>query len=190
MNVKTILFIAYQQYADFEIAHTLFFLRKVGKAKITTVTVDGHSVERIAGLMTMPQSALSEVNVEMFDLVLISGGDGVGKVINDPSISLLLQKAFSVGIPIAAICASAALLGKAGLLRGNKFTCTQNTYEQFNQVFDDAIYTGSDIEVENNFITAKGTAFAKFTVEVGNLLGIWRDSEQADWALQFCKGNI
>lgn len=82
------------------------------------------------------------------------------------------------------------MLGKAGLLRGNRFTCTHNTYEQFNQVFDDAIYTGSDIEVENNFITAKGTAFAKFTVEVGNLLGIWREREQADWALQFCKGNI
>lgn len=29
-----VLFFAYDQYADFEIAHTLFFLRKLGKAEI------------------------------------------------------------------------------------------------------------------------------------------------------------
>ncbi|MGE8207788.1 DJ-1/PfpI family protein [Heyndrickxia sp. NPDC080065] len=188
--MKNILFIAYPQYADFEIAHTLFFIRKSGRFKVTTVTVDGKPVESLAGLITMPQAGLSETDVEKYDLILISGGDGVHTIIDDASLSSFLQKASSKQIPIAAICASATLLGKAGLLKGEKFTCTENTYKHFNHVFEGAIYTGTNIEVGTNIITAKGTAFAEFTVAVGNLLGIWKDNKQSDWAFQFCKGNV
>ncbi|MGE6256690.1 DJ-1/PfpI family protein [Heyndrickxia sporothermodurans] len=189
-KMKNILFIAYNQYADFEVAHTLFFLRKAGKTKVTTVTVDAKPVESLAGLITMPQLSLSDVDVEHFDLVLISGGDGIYTVIEEEALSSLLQNAFANEIPIAAICASAALLGKAGLLKGKKFTCTANTFEQFNYVFEEAIYTGSNIEVGDYLITAKGTAFAEFTVAVGNLLKIWKDENHSNWARQFCKGNV
>jgi putative intracellular protease/amidase len=44
-----ILFIAYPQYADFEIAHTLFFLRKAGKVTIVTATVNRKPVESLGG---------------------------------------------------------------------------------------------------------------------------------------------
>ncbi|QQZ09908.1 DJ-1/PfpI family protein [Heyndrickxia vini] len=188
--MKNILFLAYPQYADFEIAHTLFFLKKVGKANVTTVTIDGKPVESIAGLLTMPQRGLSEVNVGEYDLVLISGGDGVHTIINESVLHTFLQSAYSKEIPIAAICASATLLGKSGLLKGKRFTCNPNTYEVFKDVFQGANYTGENIEVETNLITAKGTAFPEFNVAVGDLLNIWKDSTQENWALQFCRGNI
>ncbi len=77
-----ILFIAFSKYADFEIAHPLFFLRKVGKASVTTCSIDGNPVESIAGLMTTPQLSFEKVNVEEYDLILLPGGDGISKIIS------------------------------------------------------------------------------------------------------------
>ena len=183
-----ILFFAYPKYADFEIAHPLFFLRKVGKAHVTTCTIAGNPVESIAGLITMPQFALEKVKVEDYDLILLPGGDGISEVMNHTSIHSMLQVASSAGIPIASICASAVLLGKAGLLDGKQFTCTQATYDHFNDVFIKGEYTGSNIEVSPKMITAQGTAFAEFTIEAGKMVGLWRDAEHAEKALRFCKG--
>lgn len=185
-----ILFFAYPKYADFEIAHPLFFLRKVGKARVTTCTIDGNPVESIAGLITMPQLALEKVKVGDYDLAFLPGGDGISEVMNQSLIYTILQEAYSVDIPIASICASAVLLGKAGILDNKKFTCTQATYDHFKDAFINSEYTGSNIEVGSKIITAKGTAFAEFTVEVGSLMGIWRDAKHANNALNFCKGTV
>ncbi|GAA0327439.1 type 1 glutamine amidotransferase family protein [Bacillus carboniphilus] len=188
--MRKILFFAYPQYADFEIGHPLFFLRKAGKAEITTVTVDGKPVKSIGGLVVTPQAAIDEVKVSDYDLVLISGGDGVHEVMDKESVQIMLREANEKGVPIAAICASAVLLGKAGLLDGKKFTCTPGTYNQFGDIFEGAEYSGSDIEVGDNWITAKGTAFPQFTVAVGHMLNIWRDEDHAEFALKFSRGEI
>lgn len=184
-----VLFFAYPSYADFEIAHVLFFLRKKGKAMVTTMTLDGNPVESLAGLKTLPQLSISDVKIRDYDLVLIPGGDGVHEVMDELKVHSLLQEAKSLGIPIASICASAALLGKAGLLQNKRFTCLPGTYKAFKEAFKDANYTEADIEVEEGFITAKGTAFAEFPVAVGHELGLWKDTQEADHVLKFCKGN-
>ena len=186
--MRKILFIAYNQYADFEIAHTLFFARKVGEYEIVTATLLGEKVTSLGGLITYPQIKIEEVEVRDYDLVLISGGDGVRELLDEHSLVVLLQNAYSLKIPIAAICASAAFLGKAGLLKGKSFTCLPNTVESFQATFLDANYTGEPIRVSEGLITAKGTAFAEFTIAVGETLNMWKNEEQKENALQFCKG--
>ncbi|HWO74470.1 MAG TPA: DJ-1/PfpI family protein [Bacillus sp. (in: firmicutes)] len=185
-----VLFFAFPQYADFEVAHPLFFLRKVAKADVTTVTVDGKPVETVGGLTVMPQFSLSAIDVTDYDLVLLPGGDGIEKVLNESSLQEVLQAAYQNEIPIASICASAAFLAKAGLIKGTKFTCTSATYEQFNDLFSEGKYAATSVEMGNRFITAKGTAFPEFTIAMGHMLGMWRDEKQADFAYQFCKGNV
>ena len=186
--MKKVLFLVYPQYADFEIAHALFLLRKVGEAKITTVSVDGKPVESIGGLWTQTEASLPEIRVDEFDLILISGGDGVREILDEGIVSNMLMSAFNSNIPIASICASAILLAKAGILNGRKFTCLQNTYENHKSLFERSIYTGTDIEVENTVITAKGTAFAEFAVAVCQLMGLLNEKEKLDSTLKFCKG--
>lgn len=185
-----VLFFAYPMYADFEIAHTLFFLRKLGKACVVTATIDGETVESLGGIVTNPGLAIANANPNDFDLILISGGDGVSQVLEDNRIHKFLREANSMQKPIAAICASATLLGKAGLLKGNIFTCTPNTYEMFKEVFADAEYTGERLEVRDNIITAKGTAFPEFTLAVIDQLQLWKTDEQRESARSFCKGEI
>jgi putative intracellular protease/amidase len=188
--MKKVLLFAYPLYADFEIAHTLFYLRKVAKANIITATINGESVESLGGLITEAQTSLSDVDITEFDLVLISGGDGISEVIEDESISRILNKAIDTNVLIASICASAALLGKAGILREKEFTCLPNTYESFKTIFEGAKFTNKSIQKDKGYITAKGTAFAEFTVAVGEELSIWRDQDHANHALKFCKGEI
>lgn len=186
--MKKILFFAYPQYADFEIAHALFLLRKIGKYRVTTVSVDGEDVESIGGLWTKVEGALSDINVSDFSLILIPGGDGVPAIVNEESITAKLVEAYNLRIPIASICASAVFLGKAGILEGREFTCNQGTYENNENIFSRSIYTGKDIEVSSQIITAKGTAFAEFAVSVGQMLDLFQDKNQYDSLLKFCKG--
>ncbi|WP_026905585.1 DJ-1/PfpI family protein [Paucisalibacillus globulus] len=185
-----VLFFAYPMYADFEIGHTLFFLRKLGKAKVTTATVDGEPVESLGGLITHAQIAISKVNPLDYDLFLISGGDGVSQVLENVQLQRILQEFNHYEKPIAAICASSTLLGKAGLLSGEKFTCTPNTYESFKDVFIGAEYTGNRIEVVENIVTAKGTAFPEFTLAVADQLELWNSEDQREGAMKFCKGEV
>ena len=46
----------------------------------------------------------------------------------------------------------------------------------------------ADIEIDKLVITAKGTAFAEFAVEVCRLMGLLNDKEQLKSTLMFCKG--
>ncbi|MFJ7971792.1 DJ-1/PfpI family protein [Psychrobacillus sp. NPDC096389] len=186
--MKKILFFAYPQYADFEIAHALFLLRKIGKYTVTTVSVDGEDVESVGGLWTKAEGALSDINVSDFSLILIPGGDGVPDIINEESITAKLVEAFNLSIPIASICGSAVLLGKAGILEGREFTCNQSTFDYNENIFSRSLYTGKDIEVSDQIITAKGTAFAEFAVSVGQMLDLFQDEKQYDSLLKFCKG--
>jgi putative intracellular protease/amidase len=185
-----VLFFAYPLYADFEIAHTLFFLRKIGKATITTATIDGNPVESLGGIVTQAHVDIAEVIPDNYDLILISGGDGISEVLNNRKIHSVLKQFNSLGKPITAICASAALLGKSGLLKGNSFTCNPNTYDVYQEVFTGASYTGKRIEIAGNIVTAKGTAFPEFTQAVLDQLRLWESVEQRDWAYKFCRGDI
>ncbi|WP_042149382.1 DJ-1/PfpI family protein [Paucisalibacillus sp. EB02] len=185
-----VLFLAYPMYADFEIGHTLYFLRKLGKAKVTTATVDGEPVESLGGIVTQAQLAISKVDSQDYDLLLISGGDGVAQVLDNVQLQEFLKEYNNLKKPIAAICASSTLLGKAGLLVSSKFTCAPNTFEMFSNVFSDAEYTGNRLEVVDNIITAKGTAFPEFTIAVIDQLRLWKNNEQREGALNFCKGEV
>lgn len=186
--MKNILFFAYPQYADFEVAHALFVLRKIGKSTITTVTIDGKPVESIGGLHTQADRSLHEIDINQFDLLLISGGDGIRKIIEEEMISKLLKSSYELKIPIASICASAMLLAKAGVLKNQKFTCLNSTYENNEFLFENAVYVGTDIEIGEQIITAKGTAFAEFAIATAKKLGMLDDKKQTESILKFCKG--
>jgi len=145
-------------------------------------------VKSVGGIVTQPQVKLLEAGDE-YDLILLPGGDGISEVLHEFVLLNYVKRANAAGIPIASICASATFLGEAGLLRGKRFTCLQHTYEHYKDVFMDASYTGKAVELSDNIITAKGTAFPKFTIAIGEMLKFWRDEEHREKAYQFCIGN-
>lgn len=186
--MKQVLCLIYPKYADFQIAHTLFLLKKFGKITITTASIDGKAVESIGSLKTEVDIPLHKVDVANYDLILLPGGDGIADVLHEEVISLILKNAAQATIPIASICGAAALLAKAEVLKGKKFTCFIHTVQENETIFELATYTGKDIEVDEQIITAKGTAFAELAVSVGEQLTIFSSSKQKDTLYNFCKG--
>ncbi|TGA97628.1 thiamine biosynthesis protein ThiJ [Sporolactobacillus shoreae] len=186
--MKKILFFVYPHFADFEIAHTLFLLRKLGNSEIVTVSIDGKAVESLGGLFVQAKYALNEIEVDAFDLVLVSGGDGVDQLIDNSAVVKMFTSAHQYHIPIAAMCASALLMAKAGVLDDKKFTCLPHTYRNHKSLFKNSIYTGNDVAISESIITAKGTAFAEFAVSVCKLIGLLSDDKQYSSMLNFCKG--
>ncbi len=60
--------------------------------------------------------------------------------------------------------------------------------ENSKTLFSNSIYTGKDIEMDKDLITAKGTAFAEFAVSICLLLGVYNNKDQYDSILKLCKG--
>lgn len=109
-KLKKVIVIVYPEYADFQIAHTLFLLKKLGNVKITTTSLDGRTIKSIGGLKINADISLSEIEIEEFDLILIPGGDGIPQLLIESLMKETLQRAYAANIPIATICGGAAFL--------------------------------------------------------------------------------
>ncbi|MFT8323575.1 MAG: DJ-1/PfpI family protein [Bacillus sp. (in: firmicutes)] len=187
--MKKVLLILFQRYADFEIAHALFLLHKIGSAQIISVSIDGEAIKSIGGLVTAVSSALSHIRVVDYDLILIPGGDGIQELLTEKVVSTVLRDAYDSRIPIASMCASAVLLAQAGILEGKRFTCLTHSFNYYRSFFTEGIYTGNDCEVSDLVVTAKGTAFAEFALITCQIIGMNFDDEQLKKWKKFCKGS-
>ena len=67
-----------------------------------------------------------------------------------------MAKALGGGMPIGAICAAPSILGKRGLLEGQKATC----FEGFESQLTGAKITNLPVVVSDKFITARGAGVA------------------------------
>ncbi|MFD1021022.1 DJ-1/PfpI family protein [Thalassobacillus hwangdonensis] len=188
--MKKVLLLVFPQYADFELGHPLFVLRKIGEAQITTVSADGANVESLGGMKTQVDGKAADFNAENFDLVLIPGGDDIDLVLKETTVITMLNQAYESQVPVASICASATLLAKAGMLKGHDFTCMPGTYEHFNPLFEGARYSGAPVEVGDTWITAKGTAYAEFAIAIGEMLDLFDNEDHKQSILHFCKGVV
>lgn len=181
--------IVYPEYADFQIAHTLFLLKKFGDVKMTTASLDGKEVESIGSLKTKADISLSEIKKVEYDLILIPGGDGVPQLLEETVMTETLKRAYTSNIPIATICGGAAFLAQAGVLKEKRFTCKLETYETNRKLFKESIYTGTPLEKDQLVITAKPTAFAELAIAVGEMLHLFRNKKQSNTFYSFCKGE-
>lgn len=187
--MKKALLLLFDDYADFQIGHLLFFLKKKGNYRVMTVSVEGQDIVSLGGLTVKPDLSLLDVNIEEFNIVIMPGGDTFDPLLSNESLIYFLKKVHSLNIPIASICGSAVLLGKAGILLNQKFTCNEQTFKQYKEYFSNATYTGEDVELGQQVITAKGSSFTSFTVTVGDYLNLWSNEEEKRDAWAFCKGD-
>ena len=168
----------------FQIGHVLLSLNKLGKTEITTTTVNEVEVSSLGGLKIIPDYCLDKISVSKYDLLLIPGGDGIHLLVENEQISKMIT------VFIASLCGSAVFLAKSGILKGNKFTCNDHTVNKYNYIFETDNYTGTNVETSSSgFITAKGAAFAEFTVTVLNELNLLKHKTQEEKVLAFCKGG-
>ena len=129
-------------------------------------------IDEISGFPILADKVIEEVTLSSYDAVVIPGGmPGATNIANDERVMLALIKMDKDGKLIASICASpAVVLKSSGVLKGKRATCYPAP------VFVDMLgesYTGNDVEVFENVITANGPKSAmKFALEICKALNL------------------
>lgn len=134
----------------------------VGSASV----IGSHGIEIKADL------PVKKAKFDDYSAIVVPGGmPGAVNIANDKNAIEGLKNAFCRGALVASICASpAVVLAQNGLINGKKATCYPA--EQFVKALGDN-YTGSDVEVCDNLITANGPKSAfKFSLAICEYLGL------------------
>ncbi|MEL6795266.1 MAG: DJ-1 family glyoxalase III [Planctomycetota bacterium] len=121
--------------------------------------VSGLSPTGSRGLPMRADRLIGVFRGQLFDAIVIPGGDGGAKTIAaSDEAKLRIQHHADAGRVVAAICASPALvLGPMGLLDGKRATGYPSTRDMFP---DSAMYVEKDVVEDGNLITSKGPATA------------------------------
>ena len=124
------------------------------------------------GIQIIADKLVSEVDFSVYDGIVIPGGmPGAVNISNEALVVDAIEKMMDDGRLVSAICASpAVVLASRFLLNGKKATCYP--LDQFIKALGD-LYTGADVEVDGNLITANGPKSAmKFALEICSALNL------------------
>lgn len=179
--MKTYIFI-YEGFAHFEVVLTALIQKSA--SEIITVGLDHKMVTSTEGFQTVPHMALSEVDLDQVDLFVIPGGDP--HVLGDQeALYTCLRYLDKKKTPIAAICAGPVQFAKAGILKGRNYT-TSSDIKAYDG-FEAGHYMKQSVVVDNHMITAKGSSYVDFAIEIGKVLDVYENEEDLNETINFFK---
>lgn len=103
--------------------------------------------------------SLEEVNPQQYQAIIFVGGPGTISLLNNQMAHLIAKRAFELGLLIGAICMAPSILANAGILNNKKATAFISEKENLQE--KGAIFTGNDVEIDSNIITANGPLAAE-----------------------------
>ncbi len=119
------------------------------------------------GLEFNVEHILDELEVAVYDAIVFVGGPGTKTIRTDNNSSFIAKSAVKENKILAAICLSPTILAKAGVLKGKKATVWLGIDPEFDMrtsVYIEkqgAKYTGLDVTIDGNIITANGPQAAQ-----------------------------
>ena len=130
-------------------------LRRAG-VECEIVSVCGQFPVGSHAITVKADKLIENIEFSDYDGVVIPGGLPGAQIIADNEYAQKMVKDFiESGKLVASICAAPALvLGAKGLVDGKKVTCYPA--DAFIELLKNAHYTGADVEVDKNIITANG----------------------------------
>lgn len=150
---KIAMFIAFQGFRDEEYTEPKRLLEAAGHKVVTVSTAKGLARGKFRATAVV-DSVIDEVAAADYDALTLVGGPGALEQLDNPKVHALLQAAAGQGKLIGAICISPVVLAHAGLLKGKKATCFPDGGPELEKA--GASYTGADLEIDGNFVTANG----------------------------------
>ncbi len=172
----------YEEFAQFEVIFATYFLRTVGD--IITVGITDEPVTSGEGYVILPDMTVDELATEDVEVLIIPGGDP-SLLYGCEDLYELIAEVKENGAVLAAICAGVVHLGKAGILEGAKYTTTVNPADY--DVLDASSYVDENVVVSEKLITAKAQGYLDFAIELGQMLGIYKDEDDLNETIDFFK---
>jgi protease I len=111
------------------------------------------------GRQIEPDLALDQVEAKDFDAIIFVGGSGAQEYFDDHQALGLAKDFYKAKKIVAAICIAPSILANAGILIGKTVTAYPSQEENLKN--KGAEYTGMQVEVDGNIVTAKDPSAAE-----------------------------
>ena len=99
---------------------------------------------------------IKNVNSEEYEAIILPGGSkGVNNLLSSNEVDHLVKEFNDKHKWVCAICAAPMVLGQNNLLKGKRFTCYPGC-----ETGIDGIYTGEEVVVDDNIVTARSMLFS------------------------------
>jgi protease I len=132
---------------------------KDAKVKVLTASIKTGELIGKFGFKATSDMLVDNVNADDFDAIVYVGGSGASVFFNNPYALKLANDFFKQAKPTSAICIAGVILDNAGILKNKKATVFIDGKESL--ISGGAIYTGADVEIDGNIITANGPKVAE-----------------------------
>jgi transcriptional regulator GlxA family with amidase domain len=116
----------------FEVFSVASQLSNYQKLKVFTFGVEGSMIRTVNGLQVLPDYGFE--NLPVCDFLVIPGGVGSIKVIQQPPVLDLLKSRIAQTEWTMSVCSGARILGKLGLLDNRPFCTHRSTFESMKDV--------------------------------------------------------
>ena len=159
-DAKILMIIAPDKFRDEE----LFIPKKIFEEQDAEVTIASSvkkekKVRGMLGGKTEVDIHYSKVKVKEYDAVIFVGGAGATKYFDDETAHKIARKAVKEKKVLGAICIAPVILARAGLLKEKRATVWKSEKNSLKEM--GAEYTGTDVEIDGDIITANGPKSAK-----------------------------
>ena len=162
MPRTALLIIAQQGYQDVELQGTRDGLTEAGFEIVLASKEAGPCAGKLGGKETA-NLALRDVKVNDYDRIAFIGGPGMAKYADDQDAVRVANEAARSGRPLGAICIAPTILAKARVLENKKATVFGEPGGSEVRLLAQyqAIYTGDEVTVDGQIVTANGPKAAK-----------------------------
>lgn len=177
--------------ADFEVSLVNYLLTTQAKKEIINIAENRGSVKSLSGATYTPDMTISEaLEMDEVEGLIITGG----KNDNHPEVlTELINKMDKDKKLLAAICRGPSFLARAGVLTDRKYTTTysEKLVEELGvkDPFNRSNFQKTFVVRDGHIITAKGTAFVDFSMEISDFFGLFKNSEEKNMVSEIYKGN-
>ncbi|HAK44800.1 MAG TPA: thiamine biosynthesis protein ThiJ [Spirochaeta sp.] len=166
--MKKIFGLIYDDMAEFEVILALDVLGYHPSLEVSLIAQTKEVVKSKAGLNFLPDYTIDEaLKLSHVEGLIIPGGWSDEQ---SPELSSLIRKLDEEEAMLAAICRGPSFLARAGVLDDVKYTTTysEQLVEELKvrDPFDRSNFVDQKVVVDGRFITAIGSAFIDFSVEV------------------------
>lgn len=157
-----------------------------GTHELHTFSIDKNPCKSEAGLTTIPDYTIDEIDTEEFEVIMIPGGD-LKPIAEETELFELVRSFSENGKVVGAICSGVFVAAKAGILEGVPYTVTlAKQQREFLGSFPEETFDYSPTVKYQNILTAQGHAFVEFGIELNKML---TDVDESTVEFYLGKGN-
>ncbi|MDR0915112.1 MAG: DJ-1/PfpI family protein [Endomicrobium sp.] len=157
-NYKVVFITAPESFRDEEYYIPKKILEK-NTISVTTASTRLGTINGKFGFKALSTLLIQDVSVSNFDAIIYIGGTGADIFFNNIYALQLAKDFVNCSKITAAICIASVTLANSGVLKHKKATAFIDAKDIL--INHNAIYTGKDVEIDSNIITANGPDAAK-----------------------------